>query len=239
MKLPTINGWTALLAAIALGGIFAAVHYKLEPTTFGIYATLVLGVMTQASKLLHFGDTPKGDPPPKGPSVKEPEEASKGDGGALKKHPYRDPASQPGLAPPKLPPRAAHGPKSYSEREDRIEIPVIAFAVVTTLCFAGCGLFSPKNVLDVVLKASDVACLMTGDGSKTDDPDAAAIACKLAQDPTLRDIAKQLVGQRVAAKRAGFVWKPVAVGSDGLPANDNGDGGIAETVAKSSKDGGK
>lgn len=195
--------------------------------------------------------------PPKGPSVKDPDEALKGDG-SLKKHPYREPAIADAKRPPKLPPIIAAGPIVIHERKPAV-VPApppmkpvlerrgffqpawLAFGALSMIVLSACGIFSPKTVLDVVLKASDVACLMTGDGSKTDDPDAAAIACKLAQDPTIREIAKNLVGQRVAAKRAGFVWKPVAVGSDGLPANDNGDGGIVEVIGTVvvAKDGGK
>lgn len=196
-----------------------------------------LGHQVVAKRLTLATEDP---PPPAGPSRRDPEDEG------LKRSPYREPApSQLELARPKRPPIAAPDPITISDRsivETRgfARVVTVAFSGFVFFCMAsapGCGLFSPKSVVDAVLKASDIACLMTGDGSKSDDPDAAAIACKLAQDPVLRELAKNLVGQRVAAKRAGFVWKPVAVGADGLPATDNGDGGIVETAA--TKDGGR
>lgn len=96
----------------------------------------------------------------------------------------------------------------------------------------GCGLLNPKTIVEAALTVSDLACLETGEGSKTDSPEEAATACKLAQDPLLRQIVRELVGQRVAAKRAGFVWRPVSAEA-GAPT----DGGVVEFV--SAKDGGR
>lgn len=231
MKIPNINGWTALVVIAALGGIIYMVHFKVEVTTFGLAATAMLAVMSQLGKLFHFGETPKDDPPPpppKGPSVKEPDA---GDPGALKRHPYREPAtaSASAIRPPKLPPKIAPGPIAISER-GWFSPAWIAFGALSMVVLSACGLLSPKSVVDAVLSVSDLACLETGKGSRTDDPDAAAIACELAKDPVIRNVVRNLVGQRVAAKRAGFVWRPVAISSDGdAAANDNG---IVETVAK-------
>lgn len=76
-----------------------------------------------------------------------------------------------------------------------------------------CGIFTPKTVLDLVLRAADIACLETGKGSAFGDSEAAADACGIARDPVLRDIVHNLVGQREAAKRAGFMW-PADAGAD-------------------------
>lgn len=81
----------------------------------------------------------------------------------------------------------------------------IAVAAVAVL-MAACGFLTPKTVTDLVLKAADIACLETGKGAAFDVPEEAAKACEIATDPIIQDIIKNLVGQRVAAKRAGFVW---------------------------------
>lgn len=83
---------------------------------------------------------------------------------------------------------------------------------------ASCGILTPKNVTDLVLKAADIACLEEGKGANIVDPDAAAVACGIAQDPVLRDIIRRLVAQREAAKRNGFVWG----GDAGVESKDGG-----------------
>lgn len=82
------------------------------------------------------------------------------------------------------------------------------------------GVRTALDVADVVLSAKDIACLEDGEGSRFTDAKEAATACKIANATApLLDLIRNLIGQREAAKRAGFVWgggaKPADAGADG------------------------
>jgi hypothetical protein len=72
----------------------------------------------------------------------------------------------------------------------------------------GCSLLTPKNITEAFLSVADIACLEEGEGSHFSDSEEAAAACKIAKNPLLRDVIRNLVSQRNAAKRVGFVWSP-------------------------------
>lgn len=65
MKLPPINGWTALVVVAGIAGVCLLVYLHADPEYVGAYGLAVIGLLAQASKLFPGG----GPPPPAGPSV--------------------------------------------------------------------------------------------------------------------------------------------------------------------------
>jgi hypothetical protein len=82
-----------------------------------------------------------------------------------------------------------------------------AFAGAWLLCTFGCTKQEARDVTDAALSVAQLVCVETSD---LVDEEALSTACKIANTPLLRSILHALVGQRVAARRAGYAW-PQAV----------------------------
>lgn len=79
---------------------------------------------------------------------------------------------------------------------------------------------SAKTVKDDALTAADLFCVAT---STFLDVAAVSEACHIVDSPAVRDVLRNLIGQREAAKRAGFVWPAMADG--GAPRDASTEGG--------------
>lgn len=95
------------------------------------------------------------------------------------------------------------------------------FTLALVIVLSGCSLFTQgnaKTVKDAVLSTSDIACI---EESPLLDVDEVATACHVLKSPLVREILRRLIGQREAAKRAGYTWQPMGV-TETVTAKDAG-----------------
>lgn len=91
--------------------------------------------------------------------------------------------------------------------------PVTLEAIQPASVVVGCASWTrqdTKTVVDGALTATDLACI---NGSPLTEADAVAAACGILKTPALRELLRALIGQREAARRAGYVWPALDAGA--------------------------
>jgi hypothetical protein len=106
--------------------------------------------------------------------------------------------------------RAAPPKDNEPTRPGGLSLRAALLGAAVTWCvlgLSGCDLLrssAAKTAKDVVLTAADIACV---EDSPLMTAEETAAACGILMNPFVRELLDNLIGQREAARRAGFVWK--------------------------------